>query len=772
VKKYIVFALLLLFIISIASIVLFITRNGNEQDFGNDYANANIYMYNQINGEARENVGDEYVWIVQNGFMQLDVGNTENICGIAVYGELIYYIYIEFIENIETVNQTEPIEFHEAFSAVIQIKAVNHYGSIMDRISIPTLQNDTRIKGFDITNNGEFIIVTQELDWENSVGVLYYTKYDSDGNVLLRTELLQTGITWFAHEVHFEKNGALAIIGVDSYFNEVTYFWDETLHLVREEPTSLNFSAFTRDGTFLSLSIPEVAIADDALLTLYEIEVATKEIINEYSISNYSAGRMFIAEEDSTFDFYVIAGRYLYGYVKETGEVETIIDFSESQINISNQRNIALFADGGVAIIKQHENMGFDTHAFIAELAILRPIHRYYLADVEQVILVGFALRPIFIDQVMDFNRRNPEIQIIVYDYWSPDDNFGFGQAIERFHLDMIAGNIPDMILFEDPTQTDLMRVREALVRQGVLLDLYYLIDADSELSRDDFFRNVMHGFENADGELPVIGNWLTISTMISTNPSLRINSWDIDDFLTIMEQEIAKGNLEPLGGTLTGISFLTTMLEHIGDYFVDKETGTSYFESENFVRFLELTAAIPENPIYSDWPTDYFPDFNALLRGVQAVDLVGFGNFAGLSDVFDTEPPPSFTYIGLPGTAGGQHNIRIWGTFSIFSNSQNVDAAWRFVRETLLPNATDSIALTLRTDDFEDRLSTSTMTINEQETMREIMNNAIVQRPLSETIIMIIKEDFLAFYNGNRTAEESARIIQNRVQRYIDEHG
>ena len=94
-----------------------------------------------------------------------------------------------------------------------------------------------------------------------------------------------------------------------------------------------------------------------------------------------------------------------------------------------------------------------------------------------------------------------------------------------------------------------------------------------------------------------------------------------------------------------------------------------------------------------------------------------------------------------------------------------------QFVRETLLPGATERIALTLRIDDFENRLEASyEMTAQDKDAMRELMNQLTVHRPISGTIIMIVTEEYSAFYRGMQTAEDAARIIQNRVAIYLSE--
>jgi hypothetical protein len=661
------------------------------------------------------------------------------------------------------IEQAENLESGKRFSQVIKIKGINQSGIVMDTVTIPAKQGDLYVIGFDIRSGNEVLIVTQSFDWESEQGMLYYLSYDFDGNLLFQKELLQSGTEWIAQEVHFDKNGSIAVIGLNSRFEGKVIFWDDNLSYIGEKPVISDVFTFTRDGTYICLVNENVPI-------LEKVNLFTGELIQKIPLPHPDITSIHLAEENSLYDIYFVTTQHLYGYNIKTGTREHILSFFESQISISTFSHIAFTADGCIVISQERPNL--ETNSWYVELVVLSPVQRSVLADRNYIILAGFRLRSRFADEVMYFNRKSSEVQIILHDYWDINDDLGFKQAIERFNLDIIAGNVPDIILFEHPDDFSLARTRETLVRQGVLIDLYSFIDSDPDLNREDFFQNILHGFEDADGMLPVIGNWLTITTMIALPTTIQTGNWEFDDFLTMMELSVAAGIIEPLGNRITSTLFLTTVLEYIENDFVDLSTGISRFESESFIRLLKLAASIPTNQEYVDWGIGFFPNFDALVNGEQMVDIVGFGGYYGLSNISggaDTGVPP-FTYIGFPGISGGVHNVQIWGTLSIFANSQHTEAAWKFVRETLLPGATENIALTIRKDEFESRVATSTMTDQEKDQMREIMNQVIVNRPISGTIIMIVEEEFISFYRGHRTAEDAARIIQNRVQTYLNE--
>ena len=165
---------------------------------------------------------------------------------------------------------------------------------------------------------------------------------------------------------------------------------------------------------------------------------------------------------------------------------------------------------------------------------------------------------------------------------------------------------------------------------------------------------------------------------------------------------------------------------------------------------------------------------------------------------------------IGEPTFSGGHNIARVTGSIGIYAKSQNQDAAWSFIRRLLLPEAdtdTSALGLPLRIDKFEEQileamtqefydfdapqfgivsgeempkfnvsgdglLGTPIFAMTEEEALeiRSIIDSTVVGSRPDLTIRMIIIEEFQAFKNDLRTAADAARIIQNRVQTYLNE--
>ena len=61
-------------------------------------------------------------------------------------------------------------------------------------------------------------------------------------------------------------------------------------------------------------------------------------------------------------------------------------------------------------------------------------------------------------------------------------------------------------------------------------------------------------------------------------------------------------------------------------------------------------------------------------------------------------------------------------------------------------------------------------MTEDEASAIRDVVYSASVQYDGDSTVFMIVGEEIDALFNGTRSARDVARIIQNRVQTYLNE--
>lgn len=727
----------------------------------NNYGSEQDYEY------YHRDMIEDYVFIAKDGIINLDTGITGQVSGLIVWGEFIYYIFTElFYESYES----EEGNLYFTYDQYIHVRGIDKLGNIAESISVEVSEHHfIDIVGFNKDANGEFVIIIQAHNSDRTDSTLYHEKYNSAGDLLNRIELLPMGGSRFGIDAVFDESGCFAVREFSLQRGSIVHIWDDTLTYINYIPLVHAAYAFGIDGTILRQA--------EQFNTIQIVEIATGEVVEEHYLllDGLFISGIYSADETSRFDFYIRSTQYLYGFFLDTGETEYILDFLESNLLLSAPGDIFVTATEGRVVVAHHWWESSDMYG--VELSVLTPTHRFVMEGIDRIVLAGFGFSPHTIEQVMAYNRRNPFQQIIIRDYFDLSDGVDFRQAVGRLHFDILAGEMPDVIRLGVCSYSQ--ELRDALIMQGFLSDLYRFIDLDPEISRDDFFPNILRGLEDSKGGLPAIGNRFAIVSMVSTDPGVTREYWTFDKFLDVMEDVVRLGNAEPLGAEVTGVGFVLTILELMSYEFIDHYAGNSNFDSELFIRLLELAAKIPENPDYAHWWWNPDPDWRRVASGEEFVDLVEFfwlhgwvigESEAGMPEDFSFE----FEYIGLPSAGEGIHRAYVTHTFGIFDNSQSKDTAWQFIRDTLLPGATGTSTryIPLRTEDFEANLTAMSISADIEETLRDLINNATVHWIIHGTLRAVIEEGVTDFITGRHTAEEAARIIQSRVSVYLAERG
>jgi len=347
-------------------------------------------------------------------------------------------------------------------------------------------------------------------------------------------------------------------------------------------------------------------------------------------------------------------------------------------------------------------------------------------------------------------------------------------------------------------------------------VDLYALIDADPLLSRTDFFPNVLHAGEAPDGTLPLFTPGFIISTMISMQGAAeQVMPLTIENLHNhLLEQDTQKFT--------TSDSHLASIMSLIiwssENHFVDIERGIANFNSDDFISTLELLHHVSPHPSteFAWWEADEEAQeahFEELMRYRES-EVERFERGEILLYPFTMSDPMQFHVMktaldgviatGVPSIEGGNHIILTNEQIGINADSPHQDAAWNFLRRLMsyspayitprhsLPTRIDMFEASMervtrpafhggaeypRTREWRGptgwlapvRLRVYAMTAAEVEVFREIITTAIAPRPIPIEIQMILLEETERFIYQNRTAEETASIIQTRVQDFLD---
>jgi len=195
--------------------------------------------------------------------------------------------------------------------------------------------------------------------------------------------------------------------------------------------------------------------------------------------------------------------------------------------------------------------------------------------------------------------------------------------------------------------------------------------------------------------------------------------------------------------------------------------------------------------------------------EGQQLLSMVTFASpdkYQAFTDTFEDS-----IFLGVPTANGGVNIIIPYSQIGIGAATEHADAAWEFLRTFLLPSAADfsrdfsgDIGFPIRIDLYneliEDAKTPRTYlgeTGKEVEYPREVLNvydgtgrvelyamsdetanglRALIEsavsleRGMGDELWEVIEGDLADFFSGVRTAEETARIIQNRAERWLSE--
>ncbi len=123
------------------------------------------------------------------------------------------------------------------------------------------------------------------------------------------------------------------------------------------------------------------------------------------------------------------------------------------------------------------------------------------------------------VESVLDFNRSNEEYRVRVKTYGEYDYEADRDVGIEKLENELIKGNIPDII---DLSGLDYKKY----AAKGMLSDLYPLIDSDTEISRDEFLSGILEAGEVDGKLYSLISNFSVSTLMGKTAVVGDRNSW------------------------------------------------------------------------------------------------------------------------------------------------------------------------------------------------------------------------------------------------------
>ena len=543
-----------------------------------------------------------------------------------------------------------------------------------------------------------------------------------------------------------------------------------------------------RDGSIVLLGYSETGIA------LYPLDLEKKTLGAAISIPNDAYN---LRAGDENYDFYYTSGMFLYGYRTDTQETDKVLNWLDVDVKGSGMDNFFFTEDGSMMCV----TVQYRSERTVTDIYRVYQVPADSLPKKETLTLAVMYGDSVY-DKVIDFNRSSDSVRIQVIDYseFNDPENDDYESGRKKLLTEIMSGQMPDLLAMDQMPYSH-------LAAKGLLEDLYPFLDADPKMNRSDFFENVLQALEVDGGLYQICPSFNVLTLMGATQVVGETPGW------TYQELEAALATMpegcEPMDMYTTRGDLLRTLLSIDLEHFVDWSKGECQFESEDFIELLKFTARFPEKV---DDDMDWESSANRLAEGRQMLTTAYLYSID--SQVWNDAEFGELgcTYIGFPTSDGVGSCMMLYQGFAMSSSCRNKDAGWAFLRSFLEDDAQrdDYGGLPVSKKIYQEKLEKAMtpeyekdengdfvldengekkqvpiggywsengtevkiycLTREQADKMWEAVSTCTKIWQEDSAIYDIVYEQAQAFFNGQKTAEEVARLIQNKITIYINE--
>ena len=351
---------------------------------------------------------------------------------------------------------------------------------------------------------------------------------------------------------------------------------------------------------------------------------------------------------------------------------------------------------------------------------------------------------------------------------------------VSRLNARLVSGNSPDLVIIN-------YNLFQVYLEAEALEDIGPYLRESSVLKREDYLENVITSFEK-DGKLYGIPVEFSVQTLLACGSGTRKGQeWEIEDFLEYLETnpDIV---FEWSGNDFEILKFC---LQYGIDRFVDYDTGTCRFDSEEFAELLCRTEKLGEMISRESRPWYEVVEDGGTMIAEQSIN--SFTSFMTASIEYETE----VKHLGYPG-ADGIPRCRLLpeNAIGLAANSQNKDAAWE-IAEQYLRYQFNLYGFPAVRRNFEEMLREATtqqyivledgsrkeqplsyyggepiyaLTKEQADEVLAVIDEALPDEAVRDRVRQLVLEEAASYFSGQKTLEEAQQLAQSRAQVYLSE--
>ena len=478
------------------------------------------------------------------------------------------------------------------------------------------------------------------------------------------------------------------------------------------------------------------------------------------------------------YDFYYKDDAGIYGYDIASKKSTKVMDYVASNISSDNSYSITPIAKDTM--------MGTTWDESGSKVVIYKKVDPSTITDKETITVGAMYVDDNVKKAAIAFNKKNNKYQIEFKDYSNEED------PQTKMNADIIAGNVPDILCLSGLSV-------DQYVEKGILEDLTSYYEKDSDVSVDDMIPSVAKAMQ-IDGKYYYIAPGFYVNTLVGAAKTVGTEpGWTMDDLKKVLDEN---KDARPFYSENKNDNLYNFITMNISDY-VDWSTGECTFDGQDFKDILEIcNRGTNEETDYSeDSPSEpsLIKEGKVLLTNGGSLDMESV-------ELYEAMFNGDITFIGYPNKDKDGSYFSFDNQLGIYSKSKNKDAAWEFLKTFLTkeyqgdrnnlysnPTRQDAFDMLVKsktaTEKYTDELGNEVeplesgwgwddlnvdigpLTDKQAQMYIDLVNNTDKTGEYNDEIGNIITEEAKAYFSGQKSLDETADVIQNRVKTYVNEN-
>lgn len=491
-------------------------------------------------------------------------------------------------------------------------------------------------------------------------------------------------------------------------------------------------------------------------------------------------------------------GMNLYGFKlgEETGT--KLLNWINVDVNGNSLNGIRISEDGSILAMSSE----FSTDNPDNEIVKLTLVPESSLPVKQTLTLAVMNLEYEVQQKIIEFNRSSEKTRIVVQDYSEYNTDEDYSAGLTKLTTEILAGNVPDLLSMNELPYTQ-------LASKGLLENLYPYLDADKDLNREDFFPNVLKALEVNGGLYQVAPSFQILTLLGASSVVGDKPGWTYDEFNAALAS--MPSGCTPLDQYTTRDDMLQRLLTMELDNLVDWNTGKCNFDSAEYISILNFANRFQAE---FDWENyEWTEDESTEKRIADGRQMLMAANIYSLEDLLynDLYFGGDATYIGYPTSSGVGNMMAITSGFAMSAKCSDKEAAWAFLRTVLSESYQKNIwGLPINRHAFDVKLKEImepqyekdadgnilldedgnkkqisrggigmadgsviefyAMTQEQADKLLEVIDTTTRVMNNNDSLIQIAIEEAQAFFAGQKSAEEVARLTQSKINIFVNE--